>query len=424
MTATSTTRRVLVRAHPGLGNVTLLSLLAAFLLMLGLTSPSFAAEARDAGPVPGGYNRWLGAVEGKEGTKSGGAILYDLRFRSDGTVAIEKSEGIHLFRDVASWSNDGDGGYRLSGGRGTVPELEGAVFVHPDPRHLSTRLARGPTLGLRPSIGWITWLHFAFFSVVVIFLGNELARRSKAAAYTLFLVFPVILLPLWLHSDFDTLFRWVKLYSAIAGAALFTLFRFNGLHRYNWVKILVAVVLAVNIAEAVSQDVASGALPNLLNAAAGVLNIVTIHRWLGIRRDDEAPHDMLWPGMTVGWIIAYDIWNITFVYLNFPNTVFFTAAIVIAPTIAAIFVKKGTWMQARAYTLAIYMMYIFSFEVLLNKDIGLQLSLPFPRSEGIALAAALISVGVNFGYALLHFRWRLTGRAPARLEVGQNESVI
>src|SRR3546814_2727079 len=81
-------------------------------------------------------------------------------------------------------------------------------------------------------------------------------------------------------------------------------------------------------------------------------------------------------------IIDYDILNITFVYLNFPNTVFFTAAIVIAPTIAAIFVKRGTWMQARAYTLAIYMMYIFSFEVLLSRDIGLQLSLPFPRSEG------------------------------------------
>ncbi|MBV1692740.1 hypothetical protein KRR38_35195 [Novosphingobium sp. G106] len=253
---------------------------------------------------------------------------------------------------------------------------------------------------------------------------NELARRSKAAAYTLFLILPVVLLPLWLHSDFDTVFRWVKLYSAIAGAALFTLFRFHGLHRYNWIKILVAAVLAVNIAEAVSQDVASGALANLLNAAAGVLNIVTIHRWLGIHRDDEAPHDMLWPGMTVGWIIAYDIWNITFVYLNFPNTVFFTAAIVIAPTIAAIFVKRGTWMQARAYTLAIYMMYIFSFEVLLSRDIGLQLSLPFPRSEGIALAAALLSLGFNLGYALLHFRWRLTGRAPANIEVGQSESVI
>src|SRR3546814_17246364 len=85
-------------------------------------------------------------------------------------------------------------------------------------------------------------------------------------------------------------------------------------------------------------------------------------------------------------IIDYDILNITFVYLNFPNTVFFTAAIVIAPTIAAIFVKRGTWMQARAYTLAIYMMYIFSFEVLLSRDIGLQLSLPFPRSAGLALA--------------------------------------
>ncbi|NMN06828.1 MULTISPECIES: DUF5692 family protein [unclassified Novosphingobium] len=401
-----------------------LAALSILFFAFGLACPSFASTAPNASAVPGGYERWLGSVEGKEGTPSGGAILYDLRFRPDGTVSIEKSEGVHLVKDRANWTAGGDGSLRIEGGEGAIPEIDGALFAHPDHRHLTTKLARGPTLSLRPSIGWITWLHYAFFCVVVIFLGNELARRSKIAAYTLFLVFPVALLPLWLQSDFDTLFRWAKLYSAIIGAALFTLFRFNGLHRYNWVKILVAAVLAVNIAEAVSQDIASGALANLLNAAAGVLNILTIHRWLGIRRDDDAPHDMLWPGMTVGWIIAYDLWNITFVYLNFPNTVFFTAAIVIAPTIAALFVKKGTWLQARAYTLAIYMMYIFSFELLLNRGIGLDLSVPFPRSEGIALGAAIVSFGCNLGYALLHYRWRMTGRAPAHLQIGQSESVI
>jgi len=49
--------------------------------------------------------------------------------------------------------------------------------------------------------------------------------------------------------------------------------------------------------------------------------------------------------MTIGWILAYDIWNITFVYLNFPNTVLFTAMVVLAPTLAAVFIKPGTWMQ-------------------------------------------------------------------------------
>ncbi|PZU07758.1 DUF5692 family protein [Sphingomonas sp.] len=423
MTETSINRRWLAGVHPGRGSAWALGLVA-LLLMLAMLGASLAWAAPPGASVPGRFERWLGALEGKEGTKSGGAIYYDLHFEPDGVVTIEKSEGVHLYKEAASWTRGGDGTFRISGGQGAIPELDGAVFAQPDAHHLSTPLARGPTLSLRPSIAWVTWLHFAFFSVVVIFLGNELARRSRLAAYTLFLVFPVILLPLWLHSDFDTIFRWVKLYSSIAGAALFTLFRFNGLHRYNWVKSLVALVLAVNIAEAVSQDVASGALANLLNAAAGILNIVTIHRWLGIRRDDESPHDMLWPGMTVGWIIAYDIWNITFVYLNFPNTVLFTAAIVIAPTLAAIFVKKGTWMQARAYTLAIYMMYIFSFEVLLTKHIGLQLSVPLPRSEGIALAVAIFSFSFNLAYALLHFRWRMTGRAPERIQIGQSESVI
>src|SRR3546814_18802628 len=113
---------------------------------------------------------------------------------------------------------------------------------------------------------------------------------------------------------------------------------------------------------------------------------------------------MLWPGMTVGWIIAYDIWNITFVYLNFTNTVFFTAAIVIAHTIAAIFVKRGTWMQTRAYTLAIYMMYNFGFEVLLSRDIRHQQSLPVPRRTGTALASSVPRLAFNLAYERHNFR--------------------
>jgi len=141
-----------------------------------------------------------------------------------------------------------------------------------------------------------------------------------------------------------------------------------------------------------------------------------------LKIDEKKPNDMLWPGMTVGWIIIYDLWNLTFVYLNFPNTVAYSlTAVILAPTIAALFVKKGTWLQARAYSLSIYMMYICSHYVF---DLDITLTEPLPRNQFIIWTLVTLSVGSNVIYAALHFRYRFTGKAPKNLEVGQSQSVI
>jgi hypothetical protein len=269
----------------------------------------------------------------------------------------------------------------------------------------------------------VSWLHAAFLFFFLL-ATNEICRRFKIAPYIAFFVLPIVLIPLFLGSGFETMFRWVKLYSAVVGGIFFTLVRFNGLDKFKWARFAVAFILAFNILEACTQDYSNHQWPNYLNALAGVLNIITISRWNGIHSDKQAPHDMLWPGMTVGWIIAYDLWNFTFVYLNFPNTALFTLLLVVAPTLAAIFIKKGTWMQARAYTLSIYMMYIFSLRAFAEHTLNLQFVVPLPRSESISMTLAVIALAANVIYAILHFRWRLTGKAPARIQVGQAESVI
>ncbi len=393
-------------------------------MRLFLALLAILAAAPCIAQVPGNHARWIGTIEGAEANEAGGGLLYDMKFRPDGRLTVEKSTGSRLLREDFHWSEQGDRILVQGEAGGEIDELAGAVLTKVGTSRLQITMANSAVMSFRPSIAWLSWVHFIFFFGVVLFLGNELCRHSKLAAYILFLACPILLIPLWMHAGFDGWFRWAKLYSSIAGAALFTLFRFNGLDRFNWIKVLIAVVLAVNIAEAVSQDFSTGHVPNILNAIAGILNIVTISRWMGLRRDESAPHDMLWPGMTIGWIIAYDVWNFAFVYLNFPNTVFFTIAVLLAPTLAAFFIKPGSWLQARAYTLAIYMMYIFSFRWFAENQLGLQLALPLPRSEAIAYGIAILSISLNVAYALAHFHWRLTGKAPASIEVGQSESVI
>lgn len=408
---------MIAKRHNLFGFLILLFILAASL------SGSLSAQTSNAGQLPGNHARWIGTFEGPDVDPQGSGVVYDFTFNTDGTVMVEKSMTVRKLRQTFNWVQQGKD-IAISGDpSGTIGELSNALLNFKTDRSFAVSKVGGAHFELRKSKILISWLHI-FFLLGLLMAGNELSRHSKYASYVLYLIIPVAFIPLWMNSPFTEWFRWIKLYSAIIGAAFFTLYRFNGLDKYKWAKYLIAAILAINISEAVLQDWSHPDLPNKLNAIAGLLNLVTISRWMTIKRDELQPHDMLWPGMTIMWILAYDFWNLCFVYLNFPNTVAFTLVVIAAPTIAAIFIKKGTWLQARGFTLAIYMMYLFTFKNFADNNLGLSLTIPLPRSEGLALSFAIFSLAFNVVYFVLHYRWKFTGKAPANLQVGQSESVI
>ena len=68
--------------------------------------------------------------------------------------------------------------------------------------------------------------------------------------------------------------------------------------------------------------------------------------------------DMLWPDMTIWFIVAYDIWNFEYTYLNLPTHSWYCGvALLLAPTFANALWNKGAWIQNRANTLAIWCMW-------------------------------------------------------------------
>ena len=68
--------------------------------------------------------------------------------------------------------------------------------------------------------------------------------------------------------------------------------------------------------------------------------------------------DMLWPDMTIWFIVAYDIWNFTYTYNNLPtHTWYCGVALLLAPTFANALWNKGGWIQNRANTLATWCMF-------------------------------------------------------------------
>jgi hypothetical protein len=378
----------------------------------------------NAQSLPGDHGRWIGTLEGSMVDAQGSGLVYEFQFTENGTVEITKHLTVNKLEQSFIWETKGSDIIISGESTGPIGELAGRTLTYIDETRYEFKHIDGETdVEIRKSKPFWSWMHLIFLFIVLM-VGNEISRYYKGVSYLLYFILPIVLIPHWLKAGFDGWFRWIKLYSAVAGSVFTTFFRFHNIDTKTWAKFVVMLILAINIAEAVLQDFSQPDLPNLINGIAGVLCMITISRWKGIKRDDAKPHDMLWPGMTTFWILAYDVWNITFVYINFPNTVALSFIVLLAPTVAAIWIKKGTYLQARAFTLAIYMMYLFTFKSFADNSLGLTFVIPIPRSESLVMTVALISLAFNVAYFVLHYRWKFTGKAPASIEVGQSESVL
>jgi hypothetical protein len=219
-----------------------------------------------------------------------------------------------------------------------------------------------------------------WFAVVAgLMLINELTRASKWFSLLIYLALPVVLtFTVWIHtavpgSSVGTWFAWAKVYSSLAGCLGFMGLRFiKGWSQKKYLLVFPPLILSINILEAVIRDfqcysfngfvdgmMISGGSWNIMNGIAGILNIVAISGWFGIFIGKDKYKDMLWPDMLWFWIIAYDLWNFAYVYNCVPDHAFYAgAALLISCTIPAFFIKKGAWLQHRAQTLAIWMMFV------------------------------------------------------------------
>ncbi len=248
---------------------------------------------------------------------------------------------------------------------------------------------------------WLVWI--AVF--VILFLFNEFTRRSTVAGFLGFIVLPAILSVLWFtvlkDSTYTDWFHLAKVYSATAGCIGFWFIRhLKGTSKktgkkwrladYKIALAFPALILAINIVEAVVRDIeigltyaSGGMLPdgsmyvlggpwNYMNAIAGIINIITITGWFGIvirkKTKKDKSQDMLWPDMLWFWIIAYDLWNFAYTYNCLPGHAWYCGfALLLAPTVCAFTLGKGAWLQHRAHTLALWCMFAQTFPLFLDE---------------------------------------------------------
>ncbi len=238
--------------------------------------------------------------------------------------------------------------------------------------------------------GWAIWLGVLF----ALMAFNEFARSTKWGGLVLFLILPLgLTLFVWpttaaMGNEYGTgtWFNWVKTYSALAGCLGFMAIRYiPALAKKKWVLAFPALILGLNILEAAFRDFQwysfaawDGALVdylwgmsgpwNIMNGIAGILNVVAICGWAGIFISKDKSKDMIWPDMIWPWIIAYDLWNFAYTYNCIADHSFYCGlALLVSCTIPAFFIKKGAWLQHRASTLALWIMFVMTIPSFADK---------------------------------------------------------
>ncbi len=270
------------------------------------------------------------------------------------------------------------------------------------------------------SIPWYTALMW-FVVLGGLILVNEMARRSKWFSILLFIGLPIILtFTVWpitagKGSSVGTWFHWAKVYSSLAGCVGFMGIRFiKGWDKNKYILMFPPFILALNILEAVIRDfqctnlngVVDGVVMvagpwHIMNGIAGILNIITISGWMGIFISKDKSKDMLWPDMLWFWIIAYDLWNFAYVYNCVSDHAFYAgAALLISCTIPAFFIKKGAWLQHRAQTLGIWMMFVMCFPAFVDTSM---FAVKSSHNEAALMVVSAISLIVNVAVFVYHF---------------------
>lgn len=241
-------------------------------------------------------------------------------------------------------------------------------------------------------IGWF----LVFIGLIVV---NEIGRRSKLGGMIVFVIIPSILTIYFIaiHCNMlggssnptmaymDGWFHYFKLYAADIGCVGFMMIKYKwSIGKEKWFAWWPWFIVSANIMIANVSDIESalaaykiagnlsgawwasnegvfiyGGWWNVVNAFAGLINIFCMTGCVYLYSSKDKNHaDMLWPDMTIWFIVAYDVWNFEYTYLNLPTHSWYCGvALLLAPTFANALWNKGAWIQNRANTLAIWCMW-------------------------------------------------------------------
>lgn len=263
--------------------------------------------------------------------------------------------------------------------------------------------------------------------LVGLILVNDITRRSKWLSIAVYIVLPLVLtFTLWPKTAVRGNGDWfpvVKTYSALVGVVGFMAIRYiKGASTKKWLLFFPFLILSINIAEAVYRDFEvffayrgeavmnsvdglfmQGGIWNVLNAIAGIVLILTLSGVFGIKVANTKSKDMIWPDQLWFWIIAYDLWNISYCYNCISTRSMYAGLLLLLScTLSEFFLKKGAWLQHRAQTLALWAMFSITFSNYAKSPL---FSITSSYKPAALIVISILSIGSNIAvlvYEIMH----------------------
>ncbi len=186
-------------------------------------------------------------------------------------------------------------------------------------------------------------------------LAAVAAAAGPATALLGAIVLPILLGRRWLALARTHAWSWflrAKIGSVLAAAAGVSLVALIGAsQRVVWLTVVAFLVL--NILEAVALDLANR---DRVRALAGALLLVPLW-WT----EAAVTHGRLAASLSWTWVIAYTVWNASFVYGRWAGIVWQHAAVLSAALLVAVPLGSHAWLWARALTLGAHLVLYATF---------------------------------------------------------------
>ena len=203
------------------------------------------------------------------------------------------------------------------------------------------------------------WLWIIGVIAIIAALTEALRRGGWWLSVAVFGVLPLILAGLWPRLGLEpTAFEYIKVFSVSWGALYISALRFRGLVRLSWARTVAFLILFVNILEAMVTETFSH---TYINPVAGGFLLLSQALPRLMRVEENDPQQDLRYDLGLDWVLAYTLWNFTFIYGTGPagEPPGEWSAFALTHLIVPLLLMRGDagrYIQFRAYALSLLMM--------------------------------------------------------------------
>lgn len=207
--------------------------------------------------------------------------------------------------------------------------------------------------------------------LVVIIIGllfYEALRRKPNLSWFFFFLLPIGLSPFWMQNPDGGFFFWSKTYLLLVGACLISWMRTHPNQTKKVHFLIVYGLYFLNIMIPIWKLFSLSTLLSCITGVSGLLLIALFPSINSLSLDSNKYRDFLWDA-PYSWILQYNLWDWLLFAIALPDKAVIQISLLLAPFLVSL-VDRKQWLQARVYTLSLYLIMGISLYNWINPEIA------------------------------------------------------